>query len=266
MSGDVDDPLESAWEALDAGDAEGALARVVDADADDPDRALLEATAQTDLGRFDEAAAALARATGALGADDPGVLWARGELALRAWRVEEARAAFERLVVREPGPAVLERLALCLELDDDLGGADACYARAAHLDPAGGPSPPRFDAAGFDRVLDAALADLPGPYRAVLANTRIVVEPVPFRELVDPAEPAATPPDACGLFVGASRVDAPSEETATMPPSIYLFQRNLERIARDEEELAEEIRITLYHEIGHLLGFDEEGVEAMGLG
>jgi predicted Zn-dependent protease with MMP-like domain len=47
---------------------------------------------------------------------------------------------------------------------------------------------------------------------------------------------------------------------------IHLFQRNLERIARDEEELVEEIRITLFHEIGHRLGFDEEGVDALGLG
>ena len=47
---------------------------------------------------------------------------------------------------------------------------------------------------------------------------------------------------------------------------IYLYQRNLERSVRDEAELREEIRVTLYHEIGHLLGFDEHGVEDLGLG
>ena len=47
---------------------------------------------------------------------------------------------------------------------------------------------------------------------------------------------------------------------------IYLFQRNLERFADDEEHLREEIRTTLFHEIAHLLGWDEDEVEAMGLG
>ena len=36
-------------------------------------------------------------------------------------------------------------------------------------------------------------------------------------------------------------------------------------MARDEAHLAEEIRITLFHEIGHLLGLDEDEVASMGL-
>ena len=43
------------------------------------------------------------------------------------------------------------------------------------------------------------------------------------------------------------------------------IQRNLERFAVDEEELVEQVRITLFHELGHYLGFDEEGLDAIGL-
>ena len=50
------------------------------------------------------------------------------------------------------------------------------------------------------------------------------------------------------------------------PNYIYLFQRNLERIARDREDLIEQITITLHHELGHYLGLDEDEVEDMGLG
>ena len=45
------------------------------------------------------------------------------------------------------------------------------------------------------------------------------------------------------------------------PNYIYLFQRNLERIARDREDLIEQITITLHHELGHYLGLDEDEVE-----
>jgi predicted Zn-dependent protease with MMP-like domain len=49
------------------------------------------------------------------------------------------------------------------------------------------------------------------------------------------------------------------------PSSIALFQRNLERFARDREELLEEIRITLLHEVGHFLGLDEDRLRDLGL-
>ena len=49
------------------------------------------------------------------------------------------------------------------------------------------------------------------------------------------------------------------------PSSIGLFQRNLERYARDREELLEEIRVTLLHEVGHFLGLDEEQLRELGL-
>ena len=73
------------------------------------------------------------------------------------------------------------------------------------------------------------------------------------------------PDDRLGLFVGPTIHDLAEDFPAQLPPSIYLFQRNLERMARDEEHLAEEIRITLFHEIGHLLGLDESGVAELGL-
>ena len=47
------------------------------------------------------------------------------------------------------------------------------------------------------------------------------------------------------------------------PPRILLFQRNLERFARDEAELRREIARTLHHELAHYLGFAED--EMVGL-
>jgi len=92
-----------------------------------------------------------------------------------------------------------------------------------------------------------------------------LVEPVPVDWMIDRTDLSETPPDILGLFVGASELEMPSDSSGHMPRRIFLFQRNLERFAHSREELIEEIRVTLFHEIGHMLGFDEEGVASMGL-
>jgi predicted Zn-dependent protease with MMP-like domain len=51
-----------------------------------------------------------------------------------------------------------------------------------------------------------------------------------------------------------------------LPPTIHLFRRNLERIATDADDLAEQITITLYHELGHYLGMEEDELEELDFG
>ena len=46
---------------------------------------------------------------------------------------------------------------------------------------------------------------------------------------------------------------------------IHLFQRNLEREAQDEDDLAEQIRITVIHETAHYFGYTEGQLRSMGL-
>jgi hypothetical protein len=53
--------------------------------------------------------------------------------------------------------------------------------------------------------------------------------------------------------------------TPAAPGAIYLFRRNLLRACADREELEREIRITVQHEVGHLLGLDEDDLESWGL-
>ncbi len=50
------------------------------------------------------------------------------------------------------------------------------------------------------------------------------------------------------------------------PARIVIFYANLIATCRDEDELEEQLRITLLHEIGHALGLDEDEVDALGLG
>jgi len=89
---------------------------------------------------------------------------------------------------------------------------------------------------------------------------------MPTAEIVQ-APASGHPPDLLGLYVGMPLSGHEGHEgAAELPPTIFLFQRNIERACVDEDELREEIVVTLYHELGHALGFDEDGVDAMGLG
>jgi len=263
---EVNEPLEAAHSALEVGQPEEALECVQALPADDPERRLVECLAYLDLGRPADARAAFEGAATLLDEDDPWRLWAEAELLLSEWRVTDARAVFERLAQVERNLAVLDRLALCADLEEDHGAADELLAEAARLDPEACPLPTRLAADEFQVLVQEAVQELPPAYRAKLELARVITEPMPFADLVLPEDPGATPPDLLGLFVGPTIHDLAEDASATLPPTIYLFQRNLERRAPDREELRGEIHVTLFHELGHLLGLDEEGVDALGLG
>ena len=257
--------LEQAWEALDEGLPERALHALLQLDPDWPERWIPEALARTEFGDLRIARNLLDQASSIAELEDhPDYLWAQGSLMLREWRIDEARSVLERLMTIERSASGLERLSLCAEFAGNFDEANRLLAQAFELDP-DNPPPPRLDPEDFERVITEAIDTLPDPFRLPLETTEIVVEPVPSSWMIDASDPGETPPDMLGLFVGASELERSELSSGVLPPRIFLFQRNLERACGDHDELVEEIRITLFHEIGHMLGFDEEGVAALGL-
>jgi predicted Zn-dependent protease with MMP-like domain len=67
------------------------------------------------------------------------------------------------------------------------------------------------------------------------------------------------------MFRGPAIGRGSADPWTHLPSSIVLFQRNLERFARSRDELAEEIAVTLVHEVGHFLGLDEDELYERGL-
>ena len=261
---EIGEALEAAWNALDAGDPETALEAAASVPMDDPGRFLVTAEAWIELGEQAEAASALEGAEKLLGADHEELAFTRGRLRILEWRPAEARAELERLKPDVFGAPLLVNLALAAEMEGDLRRADRLYADAAQLDPENASVPPRLSGDAFERCVAEAAEELPPEFRAAFERTAVVIDAMPTAEVLDAAN-TGHPPDTLGVFVGAllhENDPVPGE----LPPTIFLFQRNLERIARDHAELVAEIKTTLYHELGHALGFDEEGVDDMGLG
>ena len=94
------------------------------------------------------------------------------------------------------------------------------------------------------------------------------MQDVPHESLASGEDADEVLPDILGLFEGV-----PLPETGEFdaggagwrPNRILLFQRNLERVAFDREDLVEQIRITLWHELAHYLGFEEDEMDDLGL-
>ena len=126
----------------------------------------------------------------------------------------------------------------------------------------GGWIPPRIDRDELHAEIGRAVARLPEAFRRALDCVQILVEPYPPRDQV-----VMPRPSLLGRFLGFNDL-VPDRRRAPSPtglPRIVLYHRNLELAVADRAGLADEIATTLYHELAHKLGFDEDGVAKLGL-
>jgi len=236
---------------------------------DDPlagELALVQAAALNQLGRSQEALERLAAADEAL-PGSPDTMLERASALFELSRFDESRKAAERALELDPDAGWGHHLlALLAERRGDKAEARRRTERAHALDPESFPRPVGLSHAEFERVVEEALEEIPEAVRRYLVNVPITVEDLPSDDDLHAADPPLSPA-ILGLFRGAPYGQKSSMDPwSHFPSSIVLYQRNLERFATDRDDLAEEIGITLVHEVGHFLGLDEEELWARGLG
>jgi predicted Zn-dependent protease with MMP-like domain/Flp pilus assembly protein TadD len=148
------------------------------------------------------------------------------------------------------------------ELGDDAQMRDA-WKRAWKLDsaPREGEDDGRLTEDTVSTAAEQALAELPDRARALLRDVPIIVAELPAEADVD----TGLDPRALGLFTGTAYPDIPHVGGQPGLTQIVLFRRNIARVAEGDDELREEIRITLLHETGHFFGLDEAELEGAGL-
>ena len=137
----------------------------------------------------------------------------------------------------------------------------------------------------FDRIVEDAIEGLPPNYAALLDEISVVVldEPTPqmLRDLgLDRAQPGIAD-ELCGLHTGTAITERSVEHHAELPTQVHLFRRGIVELAGGwerrtitedgqtfqvggEEDIYEEIRITLLHELGHHFGLDEDDLGRLG--
>ncbi|HEV2014153.1 MAG TPA: metallopeptidase family protein [Candidatus Dormibacteraeota bacterium] len=178
---------------------------------------------------------------------DPAWLRLAARLAYRAGDMPAAADFAQQALEREqdaPTWNLLGRLRIWLNRNDSV----TAFRRAADLQPNAFVIPYRVKRERFTRLAEVALAAIPETFQAQLANTMIVVDDLPDLEAVREGED----PDLLGLYEGATVLEH------GLPERIVLYQRNHENIVADERELAEEVRETMRHEVGHHFGMEED--------
>lgn len=143
----------------------------------------------------------------------------------------------------------------------------------------------------FDRLLEEGIESLPEGIRALIDQVPVVVLDRPSAELVESLkkegtlEPEADGSDLCGLHTGVAITERSIEGLHGVgwgggtlgadldgagPEQICLFRLGIVDLAggweqpHADQEVYEEIRITLLHEIGHHFGLDEDDLEGLG--
>jgi predicted Zn-dependent protease with MMP-like domain len=264
---DRNQAAERAWELWETGETEALVRWLERCDRrglGDPTGGVLSALLALESQDFPGAQRWLACAQAALPCDDFGLLLAQAEIDLSLWRLEAAQAGFAALLEQGPDAGLWLRYSLCADLLGDLHEGERAVRAAIDLDPEGCGRLPWLDPEEFTALVGRAAGRLAPEFARALERWPVLIDPVPSR-LLARERPLETPPDALGLFVGHSDLERSADGQGAAPPAIYLFQRNLQRFCADAEMLEQEVATTLYHELGHALGFDEAGLTELGL-
>ena len=113
-----------------------------------------------------------------------------------------------------------------------------------------------LDAGAFDEMVGRALDELPDELARLVDNVVVLVEP----------EAPADDPDLLGLYDGLALTERPANHAGMLPDRILLFRGPLLDMADTVEDLEEEVRITVVHEVAHHFGLDDVRLHELGWG
>ncbi len=115
----------------------------------------------------------------------------------------------------------------------------------------------------FDTLVDEALATIPMPFAAALDEVAIVIADEPTPEQL---RANGLPPDDTlyGIYEGVARTEYGADWVA-VPNTITLFRLPLEEDFPHPDDLADEVWVTVVHELAHHLGIDDERLHELGV-
>jgi predicted Zn-dependent protease with MMP-like domain len=109
-----------------------------------------------------------------------------------------------------------------------------------------------MDRTRFENLVGEALAQIPSGFKRRLENIAVMVEDFPPRGS-----------RLLGIYHGVPYKHRGSYYGNIPPDVIVIYQKPIERISRSEDEIKENIREVVLHEIGHYFGMEEGELRAI---
>lgn len=106
--------------------------------------------------------------------------------------------------------------------------------------------------AAFEQMVAAALDSLPGQFAALIENVAVLVEPGPG------------PLGLLGLYEGIPLTSRTTSYGGVLPDRITIYQQAICAICDTEEDVVEQVRRTVIHEVGHYFGIDDDRLRDLG--
>lgn len=266
----IENPVDRIWEALEAGRLEEALdlAERLRPAPGEFEAQLAVAVTYLEVGRPSESYQLLHEMANQ--SPDGDIEYARrvhlAEASFTLGKPEEALDLFHTLEPEDP----LERAqlswwkGLCYDHTGRTSQANSCFAEAQRLDPDGAPRPASISPDEVEEIVAKVAASLPEPVQKAFEEVPVVIQDLPSLDLIQNSK-GEVRPDTLGLYVGVNLLERSHLDASGLPPTIYIYRRNLERMVETPEELEHEIRTTLLHELGHHLGYEEDDLDRLGL-
>lgn len=104
----------------------------------------------------------------------------------------------------------------------------------------------------FAELVDRALDDVPDALWERFDNVAVVVEDA------HPDEP-----DLLGLYEGVPLTER-FDYAGVLPDRVTIYRLPLCAMVEDEDELVEEVRVTVVHELAHHMGIDDDALHELG--
>lgn len=107
----------------------------------------------------------------------------------------------------------------------------------------------------FEVLVSEALDQVPAEFAAAMDNVVVLVE-----EHNDEA------PDILGLYHGVALTERTSHYGGVLPDRISIYREPILAMCENEDEVVEEVLITVVHELGHHFGLDDQRLHELGWG